>query len=101
MSHCAYCHEPIDEGVHPYTLRLELFPAIEPSLQFSEKELAVDFEEELQRLVEMMERMDEAEVYRQEKLMYVSHSFMLCPACRDRLGELLDRLTPPPPHSPS
>ena len=37
---CDYCHQPLNAGVHPFTLRLELFPAVEPSLQVSEKELA-------------------------------------------------------------
>lgn len=95
MTRCDHCHQTIDEGVHPYTLRLELFPAIEPSLQISEAELQVDFDAEMRRLIELMEQMDDAQVARQEKLMFFSVSFTLCPACRDRVTRQLDRLKPP------
>jgi hypothetical protein len=93
--HCAYCHQPIPDGVHPYTLRLELFPAIEPSLQIAEADLERDFDAELQRLIEMMEQMDEHQVVEQEKRMFVSHAFTLCRGCRDRLAAQLERLKPP------
>ena len=93
---CAYCHQPIPDEMHPYTLRLELFPAIEPSLQVSEAELERDLEAEMKRLIELMERMDEDQVIEQEKRMFVSHTFMLCRLCRDRLARELERLGPPP-----
>ena len=52
-------------------------------------DLTINFKEEMERLIELMERMDESEVLRQEKLMFVSFRFTLCPVCRDRIaGEL-------------
>lgn len=93
---CDYCHQPIGEGVHPFTLKLELYPAVEPSLQVSQKELETDLAAEMERLVQMMSEMNEDEVLRQEKLMHVAHRFTLCPACRDKIARQLERLCPPP-----
>jgi hypothetical protein len=92
MAVCDYCRKEIVEGVHPYTLRLELFPAVEPSLQVSEKDLEADFQAELKRLIEQMEAMGEADVYEQEKLMFVTYQFTLCPACRNKLARQIERL---------
>ncbi len=97
MPQCQYCHEPIPEQVQYYTLRMELFPSVEQSIQEIEsREAKVDFETEMQRLIELMEQMDEREVARQEKLIYTSHTFTLCPGCRDKIADLISRLTPPP-----
>lgn len=96
MPLCDYCHQPIEQSVHPYTLRLELFPAIEPSLQITAKGMEVDFATEMERLISLMEEMSEAEVIKQEKLVFVSHTFTLCPVCRDLLAQRLERLQPPP-----
>ena len=95
MPACDYCHQFVPDNVHPYTLRLELFPAVEPSLEISYNALNVDFASEMQRLIKIMEEMDEGEVLKQEKLMFVSHRFTLCPACRNKLAEQLERLNPP------
>ncbi|MCE5230859.1 hypothetical protein LLG95_14875 [bacterium] len=89
---CDYCHQPIPEGVYPFTLRLELFPAIEPSLEISQKDLEIDFEAEMKRLIEQMEKMTESEMIEQEKIQFVSHKFTLCPTCRNRIAEQLERL---------
>lgn len=94
--HCQYCHKPIGQSVHPYTLRLQLFPAIEPSLQISESDMAIDFEKEMKRLIETMEAMDDAQVREEEKKMYLAFSFTLCPKCRDRLARQLEHLRPHP-----
>ncbi|MEN6626516.1 MAG: hypothetical protein ABFD69_09845 [Candidatus Sumerlaeia bacterium] len=92
---CDYCHNPIPEGVHPFTLRLELFPAIEPSLEIDKKDLEIDLEAEMKRLIEQMEKMTESERIEQEKILFVAHKFTLCPACRNRIAEQLDLLRPP------
>jgi hypothetical protein len=92
---CAWCHEPMPMGVHPYTLRLELFPAVEPSLDISKEALEQDLEKEMKRLIGLMEKMDAAEVIEEEKRMFMSRSFTLCPRCRDTLARELDRLRPP------
>lgn len=94
MPICQYCHRSIEEDVHPYTLKMELYPAVEPSLQINEKDLQIDLEEELRRLVEMMEQMGEGEIVEQEKLIYFKRTFTLCPRCRHKLVEELDRLSP-------
>lgn len=95
MAHyCDYCHQPLTAGVHPYTLRLELFPAVEPSLQIQPADLETDLAAEMERLVRQMEEMDDGEALRQEKLMYTTFAFTLCPACRERLAGQLERLHP-------
>lgn len=96
LNHCDHCHQTIPEKVHPFTLRLELFPAVEPSLTIKEDDPGVDLCAEMERLVRQMEKMDDGEVLRQEKLMHVSYSFTLCPACRERLAGQLERLNPHP-----
>lgn len=95
IHYCQHCHKRIPSQVHPYTLRLELFPAVEPSLEISDEDMKLDFEAEMKRLIDLMESMNEAEVRHQEELMFVSYSFTLCPDCRDRLSEQLKRLHPP------
>src|SRR5262245_30729169 len=96
MPNCDYCRQPIADNVHPYTMRLDLFPAVEPTLEIGEMDLAIDFKAEMERLVAMMEEMDEHEIERQEKLMFVRYRFTLCPACRDKIAAQLERLAPPP-----
>lgn len=96
MPQCDYCRGLIAKDVHPYTLRLELFPAIEPSLEISQEDLEIDFEAEMKRLIELMESMDAGQVQQQEKLMFVAHGFTLCPACRNKIAEQLETLLPPP-----
>lgn len=95
MYRCQHCHEPILPNTHPFTLRLELFQAVEPSVEITQKEMDGDFETQMRELIELMEKMDEAEVLRQEKKVYFSRSFTLCPACRDRIARQLERLAPP------
>jgi hypothetical protein len=94
-THCDYCHQPIAPEVHPFTLRLELFPAIEPSLEISEDDLNVDLKAEMLRVIKLMRAMDEGEAVKQEKLMFVAYSFTLCPACRHQLAGELERLNNP------
>ena len=96
MTCCDYCRQPIPDSVHPYTLRLELFPAVEPSLRINPADLEGDLASEMERLVRQMESMDDGEVIRQEKLMFIAYAFTLCPACRERLAVQLERLSPHP-----
>ena len=88
---CTYCHEEIAEGVHPYTMRIELFPRVEESLEFSKADLEVDFDEEIRKIVEQLEAMGEHEARIEEERVYSAFSFVLCPACRDRLAAQLRR----------
>lgn len=92
---CDYCHKPIPPSVHPFTLRLELFPAIEPSLEINAKDLSLDFEAEMKRLIAQMEKMTETEKIEQEKILFVAHKFTLCPRCRNRIARQLEHLAPP------
>ena len=92
---CDYCHTPIAPGAHPFTLRLELFPAVEPSLQISEQEMEASGNgQDLRELLRIMEEMSDEEVARQEKIVYFSHKFTLCPACRHTMAGALERLLP-------
>ncbi len=91
---CHYCHQVIHDGIHPYTLRLELFPAIEPSLEITPDQLEIDFEAEFTRLIEVMQEMQDSDVVKQENLTFVSHTFTLCPDCRQRVANQLEILRP-------
>jgi hypothetical protein len=95
MANCDYCHQPIPPKTHPYTLKLELYPAIEPSVEITYIDLAVDFKAEMERLIKIMEEMNDSEVASQEKLLFIGHRFTLCPACRNRLAKQLESFCPP------
>lgn len=92
---CDYCHQPLKPQAHPYTLRLELFQSVEPSLEISDEDLAGDLGKQLDALIDQMERMDDEAVAEQEKRVYMRHCFTLCPACRHRLARQLEALLPP------
>lgn len=87
---CDYCHNPLPGQVHPYTLRMELYPAIEPSLNFQGGEHKVDVEAEISRLVEIMKSMSDEEVAEQEKLVFTAREYTLCRACRDRIASQIE-----------
>ena len=97
MPRCDYCHKMPAKGAHPFTLRLELFPAVEPSLNISPEDLERDLKGEMERLIKLLEQMDESQVVEQEKQMFVSYSFTLCGPCRHRIAQQLARLAPPAP----
>lgn len=82
---CGYCHREIAPGVHPYTMRIELFPRVADSLEIRLEDLEVDFDAEMKALVEQLEAMSEEEIETQEERIYTRFCFILCPACRDRL----------------
>lgn len=83
---CAYCHTPIADDVHPYTMKVELFPRIEESLEFTQQDLDLDFDQEIQNIVEQLESLSEAEAQLEEERVYSCFSFVVCPACRDYLA---------------
>lgn len=83
---CGYCHRIIPPGVHPYTMRVELFPRVADSLQIEAGDLEVDFDAELKDLVAQLESLSEEEVRIQEERAYSRFCFILCPACRDALA---------------
>jgi hypothetical protein len=93
--HCDYCRKTLRPKAHPFTLRIELFPAVEPSLEISEAELQGDIHGELERLIESMAAMDDIDAMKQEKLMFMAYRFTLCRACRDKLAAQFERLGPP------
>jgi hypothetical protein len=83
---CANCRKPIAEGVHPYTMRIEIFPRVEESLEFQPEDLEGDFDEEIQQIVEQLEAMSETEAQLEEERVYSCFTFVLCPSCRDFLA---------------
>lgn len=83
---CGYCHQAIPEGVHPYTMRIELFPRVEDSLDVQSGDLEIDFDAEMRALVEQLEAMNEEEVRLQEERIYTRFCFILCQSCRDALA---------------
>jgi len=93
--HCDYCRKPLRPKAHPFTLKIELYPAVEPSLEISENELKGDTHGELEKLIEAMAAMDDAEAAKQEALMFMRWKFTLCRACRDKLATQFSGLGPP------
>jgi hypothetical protein len=79
---CINCRRSIADGVHPYTIRVEMFPRVEESIKISPEEMEVDCDAEIQRLVDRIE---------EEERVYVSFSYTICPACRDLLTAQLKR----------
>lgn len=88
---CGNCGEKIPEGVHPYTMKIELFPRVEESLQFSESDFEIDCTEEIKKIIAKLEAMDEEQTQLEEERVYSSFSFVVCPACRDQLARQLKR----------
>jgi glycine cleavage system protein P-like pyridoxal-binding family len=88
---CINCRRSIADGVHPYTIRVEMFPRVEESIKISPEEMEVDCDAEIQRLVDRLESMSEAERIEEEERVYVSFSYTICPACRDLLTAQLKR----------
>ena len=91
---CGNCGQAIPEGIHPYTMRIEFFPRVEESLEISEADFDVDFDEEIKKIVNQLEAMGEEEVELQEAKVYSSFSFVLCGTCRDLLASQLRRNMP-------
>lgn len=86
---CGNCHAELPEGVHPYTMRIELFPRVEESTRISGADLEQDIDEEIRRAIAQLSAMTEEEQIRQEERVYSSFSFVLCARCRDWLAQQL------------
>ena len=86
---CSNCHGFISIGVHPYTIRIELFPRVEESLEFTQGDFEIDFDEEISKIVQRLEAMSEDEKRLEEERTYSSFSFVLCISCRDKLSKAL------------
>ena len=86
---CSNCHGFIPNGVHPYTIRIELFPRVEESLEFTQGDFEIDFDEEISKIVQRLEAMSEDEKRLEEERTYSSFSFVLCISCRDKLSKAL------------
>lgn len=86
---CGNCHCEIGEGVHPYTVKIELYPRVDESLEITEADLKVDFDAELKKIIEKMEAMSEEERKLEEERIYTRFNFTLCPRCRDALARQL------------
>lgn len=88
---CRHCSREIPSGVHPYTMRIELFPCVEESLQISERELGEDSERKMREIVRALEAMDEEEIRLQEERVYSCFRLVVCPRCRDEIAAGLRR----------
>lgn len=83
---CQYCKGEIPISVHSYTMKIQMYPSVEDSLQITEADLKKDPLEEMMLIIKSMEAMDEQEVRIQEDRIYSTFSFMICRKCRDRLS---------------
>ena len=88
---CGNCLAPIPEGIHPYTMRIELFPRVEESTQISEEDMEIDLDAEIKKTIAQLEAMSEEERTLEEERVFSSFSFALCGACRDLLAQQLRR----------
>lgn len=86
---CANCRARIPDGVHPYTMRIELFPRIEESLNITPEDLEIDFDTELKKIVEQLKAMSDDEVQAEEERIYSRFHFVVCDACREMLAKSL------------
>jgi hypothetical protein len=83
--HCGYCHQRIPSGVHPYTMRVELFPRVADTLEIRPEDLELDFDAEMKAIIAQLESMSPDEIGQQEERIYTRFCFILCPSCRDSL----------------
>ncbi len=86
---CANCRARIPDGVHPYSMRIELFPRIEESLIITTEDLEIDFDTKLKKIVAQLEAMSEDEVQAETERVYSRFHFVVCDACRDMLARSL------------
>jgi len=93
---CGNCHSDIPHGTHGYTMKVEIYPRVEESLEFSEADLAKDITAELHDIVEQLEAMSDQEIELEEERVYSCFKFVLCPACRDTLAVGFRRSLPSP-----
>jgi len=88
---CDNCKKPISDAVHPYTMKIELFPSIEKSLDLVASDSEVDFEEEIREIIAQLESMDEREREEEESKVYTRFEYLLCTPCRDSFARRLKR----------
>ncbi len=82
---CGYCHQRISPEVHPYTMRIELFPRVADTLEIRPEDLELDFDTEMKALIAQLESMSPDEIDQEEERIYTRFCFILCPSCRDSL----------------
>lgn len=92
MTICKQCKREVEDKHDLFTLKIELYPAVEPSLEITSDDLESDFQAEYERLIEIMNQMGEKDVAKQEKLVYLSHNLSLCPDCRHHVAQMLEQL---------
>ncbi len=88
---CGNCHREIPPTIHPYTMKIELFPRVEESLKMIEAGLEIDCDEEMKKIIAQLEAMDEEQTKLEEERVYSIYRFVVCPQCRDLLAEQLKR----------
>lgn len=93
---CDNCRREINVNIHPYTVKIELFPRVEESLEPHASEMAVDFEQEIKKIVAKMEQMTDEEVRLEEERVYSVFQYVICPPCRDLLASQFRRTNPIP-----
>lgn len=86
---CTNCDAAIPNGVHPYTVRIEVFPSRDEVLNLDEIDLTQDIKSGMKVLIERMEAMTDEEVERETERMYSRFQFIICPRCREALAPRL------------
>ena len=84
---CESCGHVIEKPETAYRLRIEMFA--DPSApEFTQEDMAVDFEAEMRAIIEEMEATDPEEA---EAQVFESYMFTLCSRCRASLHAELRR----------
>ncbi|HUT23663.1 MAG TPA: hypothetical protein VM492_04895 [Sumerlaeia bacterium] len=78
---CESCGETIEKPAIAYRMKIEILADPSPP-EFTAEDLALDFKEEMARLIEQMSQMDPDEV---EDEVYEAYLFTLCAKCRERV----------------
>lgn len=86
---CTNCDSAIPNGVHPYTVRIEVFPSRDEILDLDEIDLTRDLKSGMKILIQRMEEMSDEDVALETERMYSRFEFLVCPGCRDRLAPRL------------
>jgi (p)ppGpp synthase/HD superfamily hydrolase len=85
---CAACLATIPDGQQRYTLRVDLFAAVD-NLDLTEEEIERDRSDEIRQLIERLSKMEPEEIKEESERIFERRVFTLCAVCRASLHDLL------------
>jgi hypothetical protein len=79
---CDRCNAMVEKGHTRYVLELKMYAGTDPIEVESERMDEIDFDKEIHRLIESMQKMDEIYLHDQ---VYMQRRYFLCPSCREKM----------------